>query len=128
MVTGKMPRSLNLHPSRRVRRVGGKPASEADAIHFLDHVFQKSLLLLIFVSILRAKALWSPGSPGGMKSSWGVVQVGSQTFEVRLPEKFPEKIALASAAPHRQLPGEGVGPFPRLTPAELLQWVRGCRP
>lgn len=81
MVTGKMARSLSLHPScrRRVRWFGGKPASEADAIHFLDHVFQKSLLLLIFISMSESPLVtWLSrgplklGSPKGFprRSRW----------------------------------------------------------
>lgn len=42
----------------------GELASEAETVHFLGQAFWK-FLLLVFISVLRIKAIWSFCPPGG---------------------------------------------------------------
>ena len=103
----------------------GKPASEAAAVHFLGRGFWKFLLLLVCISDLRIKALWSLLSLQGCETPVGAGR------RVPRPLKFGSFQSFRGGGPWlRQHPAgscpEGAS-RPRPPGGLSLRWVRGRR-
>lgn len=103
----------------------GKPASKAAAVHFLGRGFWKFLLLVVCISDLRIKALWSLLSLQGCETPVGAGRRAPRPLKFGSFQSFRGGQPWLQQHPASSCP-EGASHPP--APGGLsLQWVRGRR-